>query len=83
MNHPDFGADLHGIHNAEGLASMPQRQLQDAGAKPVQRLGDRGMATFGDNAQCIEQFIWATLGNSSKSFLAPLIQAISLVFRTI
>jgi hypothetical protein len=83
MNHSDFGADLHGIHNAEGLASMPQRQLQDAGAKPVQRLGDRGMAPSATMLNASSSSSWATLGNSSKSFLAPLIQAISLVFRTI
>lgn len=49
MHDPHGRADLHGVNDPVGFASMPQCQFQDAGSKAGQRLGNFGIPTFRDD----------------------------------
>ncbi len=45
MEHPEFLANLHRVDHAKGIALEPQRDLEHAGAQPVQGLCNVGLAS--------------------------------------
>ena len=46
-----IGADLHGIDDPEGIASVLEQDLQDATVKALKRLAVVGLATYGGHGQ--------------------------------
>ena len=49
MDHPVIGAELNHIDNPVGIALEGQRDLNDAGAQPMQGLRKIGLAALGRN----------------------------------
>lgn len=56
VQNPNLVADLHGVNHAVSVAAKPQRELEYAGAKPFERLGDIGMPAFGDDGKSAGEF---------------------------
>ena len=68
MDDPNVVADLQCIDHAKGIASVAQRQLQHARAKPAQRFGDHRMRPLGNGSQNIEQIVAGSGRESLKIF---------------
>lgn len=82
MDHPDIGAELNRIDNPVGIALEGQRDLDDAGAKPMQGLRKIGLAALGRNRKRRDANRLCPCGNFSNSLITGLSQETGRVSRT-
>jgi hypothetical protein len=66
MQHPNFIADLHGIHETECITPQLQRDLKDSGAKAFERFGNIGIAALGGNGERSGKLTVPPLGSSGN-----------------
>jgi hypothetical protein len=83
VNGPDFVANLHRVDDAKGISAQGQRDLKDAGAESLERLGNIGFAIFPAIVKAVRQMRCASTGNFSKSLRAALIHEMGRVFLVI